>query len=212
MKTATLLAMLLLLMCSCTNVFTSLYGIKNPREQVKEDILKKGGKYHVDKEVSFVLHDAYLRKEYEALPKESCVSGPIYDLLQPLQVRIFDKAGQLIGFQSNCHCGGFPNLAWDRLGLFDTLPPREISNTWARVDTSFTFNEDYRNSFLPINAPVPDVDEFADVDYKIIVFWSIFMGRQSKRLIKKVQGYVDDYPDLKINVIYVNTDNLFFNR
>ena len=56
--------------------------------------------------------------------------------------------------------------------------------------------------------PLPDKD-YTTADYNIILFWSVFMNRQSKILIKEIQNYQKRFPDKKMNVLYVNTDNVY---
>jgi len=49
-------------------------------------------------------------------------------------------------------------------------------------------------------------DEKDDI---VIVYWSRFMGRQSKRLIRFVQENSKIGTDQKVKIIYANTDNRF---
>ena len=48
-----------------------------------------------------------------------------------------------------------------------------------------------------------------DFDYVVVVMWSRFMGRQSKRLINLVQDNVNLAGNNKVKVLYVNNDDIF---
>ena len=59
--------------------------------------------------------------------------------------------------------------------------------------------------------PVTGVIPFNSInfDYIVLVYWSRFMGRQSKNLIKTVQENARLAAEKRIKIIYVNNDNLF---
>jgi hypothetical protein len=48
-----------------------------------------------------------------------------------------------------------------------------------------------------------------NAEYVVVVFWTKFMGRQSKRLIRYVQQNRQLAPGKKIKIVYVNADNQF---
>ena len=53
--------------------------------------------------------------------------------------------------------------------------------------------------------------ELNDYDFVVLVHWSRFMGRQSKRLIKIVQENAAQNKNYRIKIIYLNNDNIFAN-
>jgi hypothetical protein len=43
----------------------------------------------------------------------------------------------------------------------------------------------------------------------VVVFWTRFMGRQTKRFVETVQQNVNLSKGKAVNVIYINNDNFF---
>jgi hypothetical protein len=43
----------------------------------------------------------------------------------------------------------------------------------------------------------------------VVVFWTRFMGRQTKRFVETVQQNVNLSKGKPVNVIYINNDNFF---
>ena len=121
--------------------------------------------------------------------------------LQPLQAMYFDNTGKLISYHINCTTGGFPNLKWNRDNRFETFPPKDV----VTQDTILNYRK-LANFIVPVNNNkyIPNYN----VDYNVVVFWSIRMGRQSKRLIKLVQENAK-LSSQEVNITYVNVDDIF---
>lgn len=121
---------------------------------------------------------------------------------QPLQALYYDKTGNLLSFHVNCYTGGFPNLLWNRDGIMATFPPKQQAplDSIVSLDTQIEYLKPLsKTGHLSTDA----------FDYIIIVYWSRFMGRQSKRLIRTVQKNSNLSSDELVKIIYANTDNLF---
>ncbi len=206
MKIWVIFISLILFLSSCSSFLLSIYGVKNPKIVDEEKILAFSKKLNIDANNSYILKSDYLAKEIAAQNPDRCEVESVTKLTQPLQIRIYGQNDSLIVFQNNCDCGGFPNLQWNRFGIFDTIPPNRFSTL---PDTSLLFTRDISN-FLPLNdRSIIKHSLFLNVDYKIVIIWAIFMKRQSKRLIKKVNEFVQTYPEKSISIIYVNSDNQF---
>jgi len=198
MKHLALILFVALLTSSCSKVMQLSYGIKQPKLLSSEKIISKQKRYGVDPSRSYVLNPDYLLEEKKLLNDPMCVISSLNDMLQPLQVRIFDPSDSMIGFQSNCHCGGFPNLRWDRYDVFSTV---KASTTVNLTDTAFVFTEDAKN-YSPLGH---DENITANAtDYQVVIFWSAFMGRQSRRLIRIANRHFKD--ESNVQITYVNTD------
>jgi len=65
------------------------------------------------------------------------------------------------------------------------------------------------NYLVPLNDK--STIELNDYDFVVLVHWSRFMGRQSKRLIKIVQENAAQNKNYRIKIIYLNNDNIFAN-
>ena len=126
----------------------------------------------------------------------------IKDHFQPLQAIYYDKIGQMCSFHINCYCGGFPNLKWNRNGNFDVFLPKQQ----APIDSVFTLEKQL--SFVQPLAH-HDTLNIKSFDYVIVVYWTRYMGRQSKRLIELVQKNARLTNRERVKIIYVNSDNAF---
>ena len=185
---------------SCSTLSSGIYGIKKLKPVDENVILKYSEKYKIPIADSYELdttYNAFLKTLDTTRFKEEQKNH-----YQPLQVLYYDKTGQLQSFQINCYTGGFPNLNWDRNEKLATFPPQQQAplDSILPLDTLAKYLE-----------PFPQTDSLKtdSYDYTIIVFWSRFMGRQSKRLIRFVQENAKLGTDLSAKIIYVNNDNLF---
>ena len=114
----------------------------------------------------------------------------------------FDSAQKLISFHVNCYAGGFPNLNWERSNIFKTFPPGQQ----APLDSLITLNF-ILGKLQPV--VVSNMQDDANMDYTIVVFWNKFMNSQTKRFIKIIQDNLNLANGKKVNVYYVNNDLLF---
>jgi hypothetical protein len=187
-----------------------MYGMKSLKTLTPQEIQKTARSYGIDSGNLFFLQKSYTGY-FDSL-------GSIYGFnihtcdtvelaknhFQPLQILFFDKSGQLVSFHNNCYCGGFPNLKWNRNNILDTLPAKQV----VQVDTLLSFPR--MIGFLrDVNNKIPEPLEFTDKDYSIVVFWTTFMGRQSRRLIKIVNKKYRDTGKENVGILYVNADYLF---
>lgn len=117
---------------------------------------------------------------------------------QPLQVKIFDSTGHPIFWVVNCQVGGYPNLRWDRLGTFDCFPILPL-----HINVSDSIKAIDKGDYI--------IGEENDLtfDYRVDVYVSIMMGRQSKRLIKMVDQAIDKHSSgLKVDQNFIASDIL----
>lgn len=134
------------------------------------------------------------------------ILGGSYDLRkalwQPLQVRVYDRGGKLVHIVANCHVGGFPNLDWERTKVFDPIPPPRSR----MIDSTITMANDLRYVRTVKGLAPPALP--GGKDHTFVVYWTVSMGRQSKRLIKLAQErqahHVEAY-----DVYFVAADNLY---
>ena len=121
--------------------------------------------------------------------------------VQPLQALYFDRSGRLVSYHVNCYAGGFPNLKWNHDDAFSSFPPASVSP----LDTLVSLQD-----LLPhVKTPAGETPtcQSSPVDYTVVVMWPVFMGRQSKRLIKTVKKNLETAPDmLRAELLLVNND------
>lgn len=185
---------------SCSTMIQGLYGIKNLEAVDEKTILRYSEKYNIPNSDSYVLDTAYISFLF-ALDTMS-FKEQRKNHYQPLQALYYGKDRQLKSLQVNCYAGGFPNLKWDRNETLKTFPPKKQ----APIDSIVSLNTQlkYLRPVFPTKPFSPE-----EYDYIVVIYWSKFMGRQSKRLIRYVDENVKLATDQKIKVIYVNTDNIF---
>jgi hypothetical protein len=175
-------------------------GIKSIQPVDEKDIIEFSQKYKIPLADSYELDKSYVTfiKSLDTILYASQKKNHS----QPLQALYYEKNGQLKSFQINCYAGGFPNLNWNRNEILTTFPPLQQ----APLDSVLPLN-----NHLKFLRPLSTKQKFSidDFDYIVIVYWSRFMGRQSKRLIHFVQDNCKLATDKNVKVIYANTDNFF---
>ncbi len=207
---------------SCNTVMIKAIGIKAMKPKSVEQIQRYSKKYKIPNELSFVIDTNSLCERLNAL--DSSQNSVSKDLLQPLQVRAYSKSndGEMSFFMANCYAGGFPNLDWNNSESFngDLLNDSINSNgkfigfisavrdfQMENVDTSFTLRNDlFRLRHLHNDLTVYLYED--DSPYIVVVYWTIFMNRQSKRLISLLQDF-QRRSKKEIKLYYINIDNLY---
>lgn len=176
-----------------------MYGMKSAGKVDETDIVKYSKKYNIPLADSYELTPSY--DNYLASLDNKRYQTQKNNHNQPLQALYYNRTGHLEGFLTNCYAGGFPNLHWNRNNLLKSFPPQQ-----APVDSILSL--DHQLSYLQ---PLSETVLFApaNYDYVVVVHWSRYMGRQSKRFIRYVQKNSKLAPHLKIKLIYVNNDDLF---
>jgi len=184
----------------CTSIVTGLYGLKEIRAVDEKTIAHFSKKYNIPPTDSYELDTAYFT--FLSSLDTTGHKTQIKNHFQPLQALYYNIDGHLESFQVNCYAGGFPNLLWDRNNIMATFPPEQQ----APLDSIVSLETQIK--YL---RPLPQAERFsADAyDYIVIVYWSRFMGRQSKRLIRTVQNNSKLATGKKVKIIYANTDNVF---
>ncbi len=204
MKRIIYFLLLVFIACSsltgCKQVFLGLYGMKMPKEMNEKRILKYAKKYHIPKEDCYQVDSAFV--DYLHSLDTSKFKAQIKNHYQPLQALYYNQNGMLESFQINCYAGGFPNLLWNRNQQFETFPPKQQ----APVDSILPLQKQW--SFLvPLSTTIKRSP--LETDYFVIVYWSRFMGRQSKRLLRYVRENAKLSSGQHVKIIYVNNDNQF---
>jgi hypothetical protein len=173
---------------SCNVILMNVAGIKSVHKYSEKELVQLSHEYAINTKV-YALDTGYMNfaKQFkDSLTKKN--------LLQPLQI-IFFNHGKAATHLINCTVGGFPNLKWNRYGTFDSL---------TNIHGPLLENELTLENLIHYIDPNPGIKEDKNICF---VFWSNFMGRQSKNLIEysKKRSVQDNY-----EVIYVNNDNFFY--
>ncbi|MBF9141328.1 hypothetical protein [Hymenobacter properus] len=121
---------------------------------------------------------------------------------QFLQAVYYDAAGRQQSFHINCYAGGFPNLHWERDGIMAQFPPAQQAPRDSALSLAEHLKFIYSGS-APISAP--------PANYTVVVHWSRFMTRQSRRLIQAVRRNVALAPaGTRVALVFVNTDDFYY--
>ena len=96
---------------------TGLYGIKSLKKVDKASILKHGKKFNIPEQDIYEVDTTYISHLYSI----DTTGILIKNHYQPLQVLYYGSNGKLLSFHVNCYTGGFPNLNWERNGVFTTF-------------------------------------------------------------------------------------------
>ncbi|MFM2155791.1 MAG: hypothetical protein RL516_540 [Bacteroidota bacterium] len=190
----------LTVLSGCGFIMNGLYGLKNVKPMDDKTILTYGNKFNIPQDKSYLLDSTYI--QFVKNQDTSKYSSEINNHLQPLQALYFDENEKLISYHVNCYAGGFPNLEWNRNQVMDVFPPLQQAPVDSLV--SLALIRDCIHSVVGDN--VVDSTRYNNT---VIVFWSRFMGRQTERFIQTVQQNASLSKGGIVNLIYVNTDNLF---
>ncbi|MDO7845385.1 hypothetical protein Q5H92_03380 [Hymenobacter sp. M29] len=163
------------------------------------ELQKLAGRYGIPAHQVFVLDTSY-RTFLSHLHQHDSVAAKNH--YQPLQAAYYDRAGRLQSFYINCYAGGFPNLAWNAAGGLNQFPPKPQ----APIDTALPLSEYLTYLRQPNGQPLPAQPL---TKHTVIIQWSRFMGRQSRRLIQAAQRNAAlASPQNAVRLLFVNNDNL----
>lgn len=193
---------MLYFMSSCSTVFKSVYGLKDPKPLNKSELIKQADKLDIPESDLYELDKSYLKFIYS---KNDLDDDDIKYRTQPLQVMYYDKTGKLLSHHVNCLATGFPKLNWNVDNNFEYFVPE----SQAPLNQSLP-SKQLIKYFKPLNHN-NDLN-IQDYHYLVIIFYNDFMRKQSKHLIKSVKDNLKlNETNESVKVIYVNNDNFFSN-
>ena len=175
----------------------------------EEDLENFRKEFNLPKEKTFRLDTNYIRYLFSF--DTTRYADQIKNHYQPIQALYYDRNGQLVSFHINCYASaGIPgdsDLNWNQQNAFASFVPRTV----APVDSMLPLTQHL--SFIKTLGYKPiDTTGFAAFDYTVIVYWSKhYLGvKNSKNLIKIVSDNVALAGNKKVNVIYVNGENILY--
>ncbi|MCU0361606.1 MAG: hypothetical protein MUF75_13015 [Bacteroidia bacterium] len=182
---------------SCTPIFLGLYGINNSPKKISLKQLENFSTKQGIKEY-YILDTGYCRSLRSKVP------GPnLNDFQQPLQIKVFDKLNDsLIAYTVNCEVGGFPNLHWKRYAKLDSV----LKGSKQSCDTMESFTSAI--TYLRDKSIKPTV-LIGEAEIEVLVYYTVFMKRQSKRLIRYLNEVKANFPSDGIQYRFVHCDYLF---
>jgi hypothetical protein len=189
-----------LLLSSCQAVFTGIYGIREPAPLTVGQLPKLAAEYGIPSGCCSALLDTSYRQVLRRMHRQD--SSVAKNHWQFLQAVYYDAAGRQQSFHINCYAGGFPNLQWERAGIMAQFPPAQQ----APRDTALTLAE-HLSHLRPNSISTP----ILSADYTVVVHWSRFMTRQSRRLIQAVRHNIALAPaGTRVALVFANTDDFYY--
>ncbi|MGM0579387.1 MAG: hypothetical protein ACQETL_01815 [Bacteroidota bacterium] len=124
------------------------------------------------------------------------------DLSQWHMLMVFDSKDSLISYQINCNTKRKNNdWQWNYLNTFNQYPPRD--NSVRKYHNELKFSD-----LIPVIKDTEGVPFENHIEAKegitIVVFWTIYHGRQSKNLIREVLDYDEKYKDKSVQLVFLN--------
>jgi hypothetical protein len=189
-----------LLLSSCQTVFQALLGIHGIKAPTPAELAQQAQRLGIPAERSFVLDTSYT-----GLLRHAAFPAQAKNHAQPLQLLYFDAHGQLRQFYINCNADlRLLNVEWNPDGRLDVFPPRSQTPP----DSLLTFTEQIKH-LRTASGTHPDTT--ARADYRLVVYWNRFMGRQTRGLLRAVQHNLRQVPaGQRVEVYYVNNDAIFY--
>lgn len=128
-----------------------------------------------------------------------------HNLYQWHQLMVFDQTDNLLSYQLNCTTKKTAdNWKWNYEGTFDQFPPKDKTVKKYQRDLKLSNISPYFKDLLGNS-----FSKKKDSEIFIIVYWTIYNGRQSKNLIEEVLKYRKAYPDEKIQLVFLNQPSPF---
>lgn len=187
MKNLIIIGLSIAILSSCKGS----YGLKKTIPVSKDNIDKISALYEIKE--TYVLE----KKPYIAFLKSvSKDSSFVKNHTQPLQAIYFNENGEMESYYLNCYAGGFPNLIWNKANSLDIFPPKSQT----KVDTDFPLDK-----FLEYFK----IEKSKQKEKYVFLFWNDYLGRQTKRFINEFRNNINKSTNGKVNIIYVNNDNLY---
>lgn len=187
----------------CANFVKRVYGFKPYRVLVKSEISELANTYHIPADKVFMIDTNYRsflqsnRAEYTSFITENHN--------HPLQAIFYGRNGSPVSYHNGVYAdAGLSNLRWNKGKPFNSFPPMNVSP----LDSMMDFTK-HLSFIRTLDNQKLDPAQFAGADYNVIVHWANFPGRQTKRIINIIQKNAKLNTHLKVNYIYVNTDNLY---
>lgn len=189
----------------CASVVRSMYGMKKYKELNDVEIERAYKTYKVPQKEILVLDTSY----FSFLSKfKADHTFSVDNHVHPLQALWYDKNGKQISFHSGVWADARVfSLKWNYKNQFDVYPPK----TGAPLDTIFGF-EDHLKHVKYLDGRSVDPALYRDADFNVIVHFARFTGRMNRSLLRTVKRNAALNRRFKVNYVYVNTDNFYYDR
>ena len=199
----------ILTICSFVVLISSCRHRINWKYLSRDDLEIFRKEFNLPKEKTFRLDTNYTRYLFSF--DTTKYGAEIHNHYQPLQATYYDNTRRLISFHINCYASAGvpddPDFNWNQQNAFASFVPRTVApaDSILPLDKHLTFIKTFDYKSI-------DTTGFAAFDYTVIVYWSkhYFGVKNSKNLIKIVSDNAALAGNKKVNVIYVNSENILY--
>ncbi|MEZ4852027.1 MAG: hypothetical protein R3B93_26170 [Bacteroidia bacterium] len=132
------------------------------------------------------------------------IKNNLKDDSQPVQIRFFDKTGKPVFKMVNCYVEKLIPMSWNIENCFDEFPPQAISELKGAYQDNLSF---FLPHFRRLDGQSITIQELPQSDYYAIIFWNNIMIKPSKKLIKEMEAYSQEFDQHSIHFLYVNNHN-----
>ena len=210
-----------LIISSCSPITKSILGVKEIKPISDDELIYYSKKNKISNEASYSIDTTMFCSSFANNKELINNENALQDIIQPLQIRMF-KYNELIFFHANCYADGGLKLNWNKYNSFNSYPPSDslkIEVSGKKYKTIFNSIRNYQlknnqsiitlESSLETLNPIFKQNFNSENEFVIMVYWSIFLNKQSKKLIQYITKYTHQHKDKKITLIFVNTDNVY---
>ena len=178
-----LITLLCILFVSCNQILVMRYGIRQPREETPETILKFMGKMDYLNENIFIFKDS---SAFYACMRDSIFLGNLLGTL------FFSPQGVLAGYTDTLKC------QWPGESFVQNLH----SNTLPQANTGYTL-QNLITSMVPLN-DATRIDT-ANARYIVVVTWATFLGNYNERLFS-IRDVIRQNAELEVKPVFLCID------
>lgn len=203
-----LLACVLLVLSSCSKLFTIGLGIHQPKHLSEKKLNAWKHEFQIPDSISFTLNDSLFTArfyEFKNRADYDKIRGDVNDYYQPLKAIYIDNdKDSIIACVFNClaDLDGF-NLTWNRNGEMSQFPPRFQEFISRVIPVNYHF--DIINQHENVKAIIKQTQK----KYCVLLFWSAFEGRQTKRFINQVRDNITQFVSDSCQIVYINADEFY---
>lgn len=203
-KTAGILfpMVILLIQSSCSPIVEKMIGVRNVRDLRPKEYRRLLHRMEDNPANAYLIDTNYVNALWEDIGKWD--TGTINRHCQPIQALYYGHGQYPEAWFINCYAPGFPNLDWNRGGLFDTFPPR----TAVKPDSLLSFDKLSGLMLMPENQVAPPPENGDGQPYTVVFYWNRFLYRQCRRLHRHLKENLSLHTG-PVRIIYLNNDRVF---
>jgi hypothetical protein len=188
MKKIKLLSILLILVvASCTKMFMYSYGIRNPKIENENTIIKYLKSNDLDISNNYALKDTSALYSF----MKTGIGAP--------EIQFFDKNGYLMKYKDDKKCNGQND------SLISFLDPQNV----VKIDSSLNVFT-YLNQIRTLKGESVNMSKFSNQDYYLIIYWAKWLGKMNRNKIYDWENSLRMKNNLKIVTIKLTTDYMDF--